>query len=233
MSKHALTAPFLIAARFLMVAASIVSVASASAAAPISQEAYEHCRRIADEKARLQCFENLTSPQPEMASPPTTQAPRILPDLPQLSAPGAQGPSSVPVAGKWRLVHTPNPADGYDVVSVMATAELAQSDIDFVGLGLRCADPDFEVLVFLIQPLPPGSRPAVSLNNNIFQANVISPGTAILLPRAASISAQQQWRSLPQLSIDIEERGTKIHGLVSLDGFDKALQALTTSCLTR
>ena len=115
----------------------------------------------------------------------------------------------------------------------MATAELSGSDIDFAGLNLRCADQDFEILMFLIRPLPPRARPAISMNGKTFQGSVVLPGTAILLPRAASVLAKEQWQSLPSLSIDVEDDGTKTHGLVSLDGFDTALQTLTGTCLTR
>jgi hypothetical protein len=59
------------------------------------------------------------------------------------------------------------------------------------------------------------------------------PGTAIRLPKTASALAQEQWRSLPSLSIDVEDDGTKTHGLVSLEGFNTALQTLMGTCSTR
>jgi hypothetical protein len=147
------------------------------------------------------------------------------------------GPSSIPVAGKWRLVRTPDPRagrEGKDIVSIMATAELSGSDVDFAGLNLRCADPDFEVLIFLLSPLRPQARPAIAINGKSFYGNVVSPGTVILLPREASDLARDQWRSFPNLSIEVvEDDGTKTHGLISLEGFNTALQTLMGTCLTR
>jgi hypothetical protein len=115
----------------------------------------------------------------------------------------------------------------------MATAELAGSDIDFAGLNFRCADPDFEVLIFLLTPLRPQARPAIAINGKSFHGNVVFPGTAILLPRETSDLARGQWRSFPNLSVEVEDDGTKTHGLVSLEGFNTALQTLMGACSTR
>lgn len=231
-----------IGAIFVM-AAAMNAVGMANAAGPISEDAYDHCRAISDDKARLHCFENLTAQPPQTAPLPPQVAPfdsPKIPDVPQGSTLpldsifGSQtGPSSLPIAGKWRLVRVPNPRERQDVVSIMATAELSGSDIDFAGLNLRCVDQDFEILVFLIRPLPPRARPTISMNGQTFQGSVVSPGTAVLLPRAASVLAKEQWPSLPSLSIDIEDDGTKTHGVVSLEGFGTALQTLVATCMTR
>jgi hypothetical protein len=223
-------------ALLLVAAVAVTAKGTARAAEPISQDAYDRCRAIPDDQARLHCFEGLTSPPLQNTPPSVLPAPigpletPDAPELPGFAAPA--GPPSQAVAGKWRLVHTPNPVEKRDVVSIMATAEL-ESDVDFAGLNLRCAGPDFEVLVFLIPPLPPRAQPTVAINGKTFQGAVVSPGTAILLPKAASILAKEQWRSLQNLSIDVEAEREKTHGVVSLEGFDKALQSLTTSCLTR
>jgi len=238
-AKHHCIAPAFV------LTATIGLAGAASAAGPISQDAYERCRTIPEDQARLRCFESLTA-EPPQAAPANPQAPppppgfegmpgmSAMPDLPEKSLLGSQpAPSSQSVAGKWRLVHTPNPSEKREVVSIMATAELAESDVDFAGLDVRCAEPDFEILVFLIPPLPPRAQPTVAINGKTFQGSVVSPGTAILLPPTASLLAKEQWRSLPKLAIDVEADGTKTHGLVSLEGFDRALQSLTTACLAR
>jgi hypothetical protein len=219
------------------VAVTICAAAVANTADAISENAFNRCRAIPDDVARLHCFESLTSQAPQTVPPRPEIAPFGSlngPDSPQGSTFGFQtAPSSRPIAGKWRLFRTPNPRDGQDVISIMATAELSGSDLDFAGLNLRCADPDFEILVFLIHPLPPRARPAISINGKTFQGSVVSPGTSILLPKTASVLAKEQWQSLPSLSIDVEDDGTKTRGLVSLEGFDTALQTLVGTCLTR
>ena len=225
----------------VFVAAAAVSMtAMANAAGPLSEENYNRCRAISDDRARLLCFENLTSPHPQSAPSPGPVAPHGAEASPD-TVPGSMsepqtGSSSIAVAGKWRLVRTPDPRagrDGKDVVSIMATAELSGSDIDFAGLNLRCADSDFDVLIFLLSPLRPQEQPAIAINGKRFHGNVVSPGTAILLPREASNLAREQWRSLPNLSIEVEDDGTKTHGLISLEGFNTALQSLVGNCLAR
>ena len=225
----------------ISVAAAAVSVtAMANAAGPISEDNYNRCRAISDDAARLLCFEDLTSPRPQNTPSPIPVVPRgaeKTPDNPPGSISSSQpGPSSTPVAGKWRLVRTPDPRagrEGQDIVSIMATAELSGSDIDFAGLNLRCAEPDFEVLVFLLSPLRPQAHPAIAINDEKFHGNVVPPGTAILLPREASDLARERWRSFPNLSVEVEDDGTKTHGLISLEGFNTALQALVGNCATR
>jgi hypothetical protein len=224
--------PFVIVLGLVVCAAGI-----ANAEGSISADAYDRCRAISDEKARLHCFESLMAPSlPTVPSPAQTVplGSEKIPDIPQnllLGSPASS--SSLPIAGKWRLVRTPNPRDGNNVVSIMTTAELSGSDVDFAGLNLRCVDQDFEILVFLIRPLPPRARPAISLNGTTFQGSVVAPGTAILLPRTVATLAKENWPALPSLAIDVQDDGTKTHGLVSLDGFASALQMLTGACLTR
>jgi len=101
----------------ISVAAAAVSVtAIANAAGPISEDNYNRCRAISDERARLLCFENLTSPHPQKTPSPVPVVPHgaeDTPDIPPGSISGSQtGPSSIPVAGKWRLVRTPDPRAG-------------------------------------------------------------------------------------------------------------------------
>jgi hypothetical protein len=231
LSKHLWIGPIFV------VAATIRVTGMANAEGPISSDAYERCRTISDDKARLHCFENLTSPRPQNPSSPAEAVPfgsQKMPNLPPDPTFGSQTVStSLPIAGKWRLVRTPNPREGQDIVSIMATAELSGSDIDFAGLNLRCADQNFQVLVFLVRPLPPRARPTISMNGKTFEGSVVPPGTAVLLPKTASVLAREQWQSLPSLAIEVEDDGTKTHGLVSLTGFANALQTLFASCSTR
>ena len=215
-------------------AAAVSIIFVANAASPISEDGYNRCRAIPDEKARLLCFESLTSPQ---ASPsPVPEEPKDSKDYPGTTLGSQFGTSSSPIAGKWHLVRTPDPRSGRErenIISIMTTAELAGSDIDFAGLDLRCADSGFEVLIFLLSPLRPQERPDITINGQKLSGSVVSPGTAIQLPKEASDLAREQWRSLPGLSVQIENGGAKIHGVISLEGFPTALQTLIETCAKR
>src|SRR5437870_12087111 len=76
----------------------------------------ERCRAIADDAARLRCYESAAG-----------------------GAPGNPAGASN-LKGGWRLVRTHNPRGGEDAVSVMHTADPFRSDPDFAGLTLRCAE---------------------------------------------------------------------------------------------
>ena len=61
----------------------------------------------------------------------------------------------------WRMIRTPRPAGGRDVVSIMKSADITESDPDFAGLMLRCSDTSTEVLIVLLRPLLPHEQPSV------------------------------------------------------------------------
>src|SRR5262245_14711786 len=49
----------------------------------------------------------------------------------------AAGPAMTQGIGTWRLVRTPDPRGGSEAVSIMQTADVSRSDIDFAGVMLR------------------------------------------------------------------------------------------------
>ena len=188
----------------------LVGAASpASAANDITQ-----CRAIEDATARLRCYESLTPP-PDLQLPPAI---------------GSAAPQSI---GQWRLLRTPNPRGGKEAISITRTGELSGSDPDFVGLMVRCAEPDIEVLLILIRPLSFRAHPKVSINGAKFESSVAPPGSAVLLPSDVATTARQQWPALASLTFEVEESGTVTKGLVSLKDFDAALKALTAACPLR
>jgi hypothetical protein len=178
---------------------------------------FEQCRAIADDAARLRCFESA-------ASKPTTQA-----------APHNLGPG----AGTWRLVRTKNPDGGKDAVSIMHAADVLKSDIDLAGLMLRCGDGEVEVLIVVVEPLPPRGRPTVTVGaageRADFHAAIIPPGLELLLPQQASELASGPWTKASELSVEINPASgdtlpTAIRGVVSLAGLSGALPVLTANC---
>ena len=176
--------------------------------------ALDRCRAIPDGPARLRCYDE------------------SLPKAP----PAATLGSSRDIGG-WRLVRTPHPRGGPEVVSIMRAADPSRSAAEFVGLMLRCGAPEIEVLPVVIPPLPPRARPKVTIGSGSdvleMDATVTSPGAAILLPRQASDAVRARWLRLPRLEIAIAHDGATIGGSVSLEGLVPALQALDAACGTR
>jgi hypothetical protein len=151
---------------------------------------------------------------------------------------GAQG--ALPDArsvGTWRLVRTPNPRGGPDAVSIMQTADAARSDIDLVGLTLRCSDTGFDVLVVLLKPFPPRTHPKVELTTGSatvqLEATVIPPGAAILLPAEAATMVKGSWQSSLELAIEVRDDGNTTRGVISLVGLGPALSLLASNCTSR
>lgn len=174
------------------------------------------CRAIEDATARLHCYESLLRSNPE--------------------APASVPLSSASVSrkiGNWQLIRTPNPREGKEAISITRAGELSGSDPDFAGLMIRCADPDIEVLAVLISPQSPRTHPRVSINGTKFESSVVPPGTAILLPAETATLARKRWPALASLLLKIERDGAVTKGLVSLDGLQAALAALTVACATR
>ena len=62
-------------------------------------------------------------------------APRCYEDAISHSDVGGSGQRNA-LPGAWRLVRTSNPSGGRDAVSIMHTADIARSDVDFAGLML-------------------------------------------------------------------------------------------------
>ena len=151
---------------------------------------------------------------------------------------GAQGTVLAATnAGTWRLVRTPNPRGGPDAVSIMQTADTARSDIDLVGLTLRCSDTGFDVLVVFLKPFPPHTHPKVKLTSGDaivhVEAAVIPPGAAVLLPTEAATMVKGSWQSSSELAIEVEEDGNTTRGFISLVGLAPALSLLASNCPTR
>jgi len=167
---------------------------------------FERCRAIPNPAARLRCFE----------------------DTPAL-APKAQG-----APGSWRLVRTPNPGGGRDAVSIMRTADITRSDLGLAGLMLRCGEGSTELLIVLVQPIPPRAHPKVVVSAGgkgaEFTASVVPPGVAVLLPQGASALAAGPWQSASELAVEVDDDQGPIRGIVSLAGLGAAFRTLLSSC---
>ncbi len=134
----------------------------------------------------------------------------------------------------WRLVRTPGP-DKTDIVSIMRTADIMQSDAEFAGIMIRCRPKSSLQIAFaVITPFHPRSHPKVTLGVNRadmpFQGEVLPPGSLIALPQEAEVLAKGAWQSAKTLTVDIEGEGSKIHGVVSLENLSAAMGQLQASC---
>ena len=138
--------------------------------------------------------------------------------------------------GTWQLNRTTNPAGGPDTISISKIADAARSDHDVAGLMLRCAEgATTEVLVVLIEPLPPRTHPKVTVSDGAtttkLTGSVVTPGPLVLLPEKASALVERAWRSIPELAVAISEDHRSLHGVIPLADISTAMQTLQWNCL--
>ncbi len=141
------------------------------------------------------------------------------------------------LAGTWRLVRTPNPYGGPDAVSILRTADLSRSDPDLAGLMVRCTEVDVGVAIVVVRPFPPHTRPRITIvgggKQTNFDARVLPPGAAVILPSDAVALLDGPWQALAEVSVEVEHEGDRIRGVVPLAGLRPALEALRTNCRSR
>lgn len=202
---------------FLLICGAFLETAVAQSDGPSSgnDDAFAQCRLIKMDAARLHCYENAAS---------------------SLSA--SRTDQGTNVAGAWRLVRSRGAAGGREAISIMHTAELSKSDVDFAGLMLRCGDKGaVEVLVVLVETFPPSSNPKITTvagqDRAEFTGTVVPPGALVLLPPEAAVLAQGHWQAAPELSVTLEEGKTLLRGSIPLEGLGAALLALRSSCPMR
>lgn len=135
----------------------------------------------------------------------------------------------------WKFARTRGP-DGESFAAITKTADTAQSDPDFAGLIVRCGPMGkIDVLLALIRPFPPRSRPKVSIAQSgggtlTVDASMAAAGAAVLLPDEVSAFAAGKWQTSPSLSIAVKESDSEIKGMVALNGLREAYNSLLANC---
>jgi hypothetical protein len=141
----------------------------------------------------------------------------------------------VAASAGWKFTRTRGTRDGESYAAIMKTADTTQSDPDFAGLIVRCAPKGkIDVLVALIRPFPPRSRPHVTIaaggSSLNFEASMTAAGAAVLLPDEVSAFAAGQWQTTRTLAVTVKENDSEIKGLVALNGLREAYNSLLASC---
>jgi hypothetical protein len=153
--------------------------------------------------------------------------------LPRAAEVAPAAPPSEPLSG-WRLVKSKDPNGGADAVAIMHTADISKSDIGLAGLMVRCHEKGVEVLVITTIPFAPRARPHIKLRvdkaEEHFDAAVVPPFSALLLPNETVELVYGKWQNASELSVQIEEEQTTVRGVVALGGLGAALANLRANC---
>ena len=138
------------------------------------------------------------------------------------------------LADGWRLVRTRDPGGSTEAVSVMHVADTTKSDPALAGLSLRCGANGIEVVLIMLEPLPRGSHPSVTVtmgsNKVQFEASATQRGEALLLPPSAASLAAGEWQKAAELGIEIATEPAPIKGTMPIRGLSGALRALSPYC---
>ena len=149
-------------------------------------------------------------------------------------ADGVSQAQSSELAEGWRLVRTHNPNGGADAISIIHSADTSRSDLDLVGIMIRCSETTTEVLIVVLPVLPFSTQPQVAFgkleNESQFEAKIAPPGTLILVPQDATTLVNGPWQNLDDLFIRIEDGQSTIRGVVKLAGLQAAFKKLQATC---
>lgn len=157
--------------------------------------------------------------------------------------------AATPQTGGWRLLSKPDPVGGGGMASMSHTADMTRSDLDLVGLMLRCrakgaqgaalptGDADqtgAEIAIVVITPFPPLAQPQVTVGAAgkewRFDARIVPPGAELLLPAPASDLAAGPWQSANALTIKVSWQDRSFSGVIPIDGLAEALATLAANC---
>jgi hypothetical protein len=148
-------------------------------------------------------------------------------------SPASEQTLSIELAEGWQLIRSRNPEGGNDAVSIVRAADTSRSDLELVGLMVRCGEKEAQVLVAVLSALPASSRPLVRFgipaDQADFQATIAAPGTLVLLPDDATKMLSERWQS-KDLLVRIDNSGSVISGLIKLAGFSAAFDKLKSAC---
>lgn len=136
----------------------------------------------------------------------------------------------------WRLVRTPDPRGGPDLISTIKVADTLRSDADFAAMLLRCADAGRISIAFaLIVPIPPRDRPDIvwRLDDRPpvrVAARVLQPPTLIGLEPEGDTLLIGAIGAARRLSVGVVNKDTEVRGEIDLDGTSQALGRLAAEC---
>ena len=156
------------------------------------------------------------------------------PDRDNGQATGSEQTVSSESAEGWRLMRTHNPKGGADAISIVHPADTSRSDLDLVGLMIRCQESNAEVLIVVLTALPARTRPNVVFGKPgkeiQFQGTIAPPGTLVLLPKEATGLMSGPWQALEDLFVRVDDGQSTIRGVIKIVGLQPAFKKLQTSC---
>lgn len=141
-----------------------------------------------------------------------------------------------PLQDGWTLVRTKLEIGSPEQISIMHQADTA-SNIGLAGISLRCAANGVDVMLVVLEPVPPGTHPSITIAANgqqrSFDTSVLPGRRSLrLLPQAEPLPTPD-WLQSHTLSVKVELGPSSVHGVLPIDGMIGALQTLRSACSAR
>jgi hypothetical protein len=162
--------------------------------------------------------------------------PRIF--LPSVETPArAEQTNAARMAPSWRLVRSAEPNGEPGASAILHTVDFERSDPRLAGLMLRCGKQGIEIIIVVVEPFPPRTRPQITLRTAgkefRFEGSIIPTGAGIRLPSDAAGSLIGPWQSAPELEIKVADGGSEFGGVVPLSGLSAAFDSLNAECVQK
>ncbi|BBF94165.1 hypothetical protein [Blastochloris tepida] len=138
--------------------------------------------------------------------------------------------------GTWRLLRTPDPRGGADLVSSVKIADTLRSGPDFAAMMVRCGHGGLDVVLALIVPIPPRDRPQIEWRLDDrppvkAKAAVLLPPTTVgLMPEDAAVFLQAATRARRAAFRIVNDGAEVTAGEVDLGDFPAMIQDLSVQC---
>jgi len=133
----------------------------------------------------------------------------------------------------WTLVRI-NSEAGPEQISLMHPSDVDRSDFGLAGLNLVCTPDGIAPVVILLEPVPLGTRPSVSIkagdNESTFEALVLPGHRSLRISLHMASSPPQDWLQAKVLIVKVALGPTSVQGMVPLAGLEGAFATLKSAC---
>lgn len=134
----------------------------------------------------------------------------------------------------WTLVRSKSEA-GPEQISLMHPSDVDRSDFGLAGLSLVCTPDGIAPVVILLEPVPLGTRPLVSIaagdNESAFESLVLPGHRSLRISLHMASAPPQDWLQAKALIVKVVLGPTSLQGLVPLSGLEGAFATLKSACL--
>lgn len=134
----------------------------------------------------------------------------------------------------WTLVRSKS-EPGPEQISIMRPTDVDRSDFGLAGLSLVCTPDGITPLVILLEPVPLGTRPSVSITvddkESVFDALVLPGQRSLRISLQMAPAPPRDWLQSKVLSVKVVLGSKVVQGVLPLSGLQGAFATLQSTCM--